>query len=259
MPRLNIEDRWFSDPRRAELIAKIGEALTDGSAVKIWKVAQDYYRIKKLVPENIFQKLISSDLFLKFGLAKKLEEGVYVCGSNELFAWLAIRVQAGKSGGIAKASKSKQRLASPSPSPSPSKGETKEEEGAIDQLNFDIGITNRLKNVSKAAQITWLKLYDVSWVRNELLKAVAWLEVNPKKKPKMFGRFMGGWLSRGWEKHRKTLPSNRPPISNADPRSDPREELVQTKPGEVGGPKKSANVNLDDINNLLGGSDYDRI
>lgn len=70
-------------------------------------------------------------------------------------------------------------------------------------------ITNELFN-------TWLKTYeDEAWVRLEIGKAASWIVANPKRAPKKdFGRFLNNWLSRGWESHRKTIPSNQ--ISGID-------------------------------------------
>lgn len=56
----------------------------------------------------------------------------------------------------------------------------------------------------------WVNTYnDIDWVQQEILKAIAWMDANPSKKPKRnFARFLGSWFSRGWEWHRKTIPSN---------------------------------------------------
>jgi hypothetical protein len=66
-----------------------------------------------------------------------------------------------------------------------------------------------LANVTLDAQLSWLAAYpDPAWIRRELNKATAWIIANPKKAPKKFPAFMNNWLGRGWEQHRKTLPSN---------------------------------------------------
>ena len=57
----------------------------------------------------------------------------------------------------------------------------------------------------------WLKTYEnnAAWIEQELLKAMTYLEANPQKRPKSnWARFLGSWLSRGWEYRRKSLPTN---------------------------------------------------
>jgi hypothetical protein len=54
---------------------------------------------------------------------------------------------------------------------------------------------------------------DPEYVEREAIKAWAWIKNNPKKSPKKirgFRTFFSGWLDRGWERHRKALPSAKP-------------------------------------------------
>ena len=83
--------------------------------------------------------------------------------------------------------------------------------GAIVEFCGDAEIETFLKDLRKTTQLRWIKLYsDSQWIRTELLKAIAWIEINPKKAPKKnLARFIGGWLSRGWESYRKTLTTNK--------------------------------------------------
>jgi len=57
----------------------------------------------------------------------------------------------------------------------------------------------------------WYKTYgDADWLVHEIHKAIAWLDANPQRRPKTnFARFLANWFSRGWERHRKTMPSNK--------------------------------------------------
>jgi len=80
-------------------------------------------------------------------------------------------------------------------------------EGGFDpSFNY---IAQELK-LSKRQWESWLAAYEnKEWIVQEIKKAFAWIEANPKKRPrKSFARFITNWLSRGWETHRKTLPSN---------------------------------------------------
>lgn len=68
-----------------------------------------------------------------------------------------------------------------------------------------------LETVKPSTQSAWLAAYpDEEWIKGELLKAHAWIDVNPRKTPKNFSRFFGGWLARGWERYRKTIESKNP-------------------------------------------------
>lgn len=70
---------------------------------------------------------------------------------------------------------------------------------------------NLIDCVPKEIQDTWPELYpEKGWVEREATKAVNWAKVNPKKAPKSSrgcARFFTGWLERGWERYRKSLPS----------------------------------------------------
>ncbi len=66
-------------------------------------------------------------------------------------------------------------------------------------------------SIPVSAQKTWLDLYgDKDWIDREFLKMAAWCEANPNKRPKsQWVRFINGWLSRGWEKNRLSLPGEK--------------------------------------------------
>ncbi len=49
---------------------------------------------------------------------------------------------------------------------------------------------------------------DPKWVAQQAFKALAWEAMNPQKRKKNFSRFLGNWLSRGWDEHTSKLPSN---------------------------------------------------
>lgn len=52
---------------------------------------------------------------------------------------------------------------------------------------------------------------DKAFTDREIRKMLGWLKANPHKSPKSkagWYRFVSTWFERGWEKHRKTIPSN---------------------------------------------------
>lgn len=76
-------------------------------------------------------------------------------------------------------------------------------------LVLEVQIFEGIQDVKLKTQESWVKAYeDKDWIQRELHKANAWIEENPAKRPRSRpGRFYTNWLSRGWETHRKSLPS----------------------------------------------------
>lgn len=57
------------------------------------------------------------------------------------------------------------------------------------------------RNVEIKVQKAWLLAYpDAPWIMQQIKKALAWEAANPQRKKKHFGRFMGNWFSRDWDK-----------------------------------------------------------
>jgi len=81
--------------------------------------------------------------------------------------------------------------------------------GSIPDLSGNSVIEDLLTGITISVQKKWLACYqDKKFVCDELLKASIWLETNPTKRPKKnMASFLSRWLSRGWENHRKTIPS----------------------------------------------------
>lgn len=100
--------------------------------------------------------------------------------------------------------------------------------GAIPEFSKDLEITKFLSQISESTQRRWIKLYsDENWIEKELLKAISWLEDNPQKAPKKkLASFIGRWLANGWERYRKTIPSNPYCIINTKPLSLEELELA---------------------------------
>ncbi len=65
------------------------------------------------------------------------------------------------------------------------------------------------RNVSLETQQALLDAYpDPKWVSQQVFRSLFWEVANPHKKKKNFSRFLGNWLSRGWDEHTSKLPSN---------------------------------------------------
>lgn len=67
------------------------------------------------------------------------------------------------------------------------------------------------RDVPLKTQQAFLDAYpDPKWVAQQVFKAIAWEMMNPQKRKKNFARFLGNWLSRGWDEHTSKFPSNPP-------------------------------------------------
>jgi len=99
MARINIEDKWWSDPRRNRLIDKLGNSkLVDGLMVQLWRYSQNHngepFEWKGILEENEAQALAC------VGLCLLAENGtIYVKGSSEAHEWLNKRRESGRKGG----------------------------------------------------------------------------------------------------------------------------------------------------------------
>lgn len=101
MARINIEDSIYQDARFVDLCAKLGGIdIALGAVVRAWSIAQKHYLSpvsSRLIPLAEWKKARLRDEILDCGLAELREQGVYVCGAEEQFAWLIQRQNAGKS------------------------------------------------------------------------------------------------------------------------------------------------------------------
>lgn len=95
MPRINIDDRFYSDERFYHLIELVKDYdLAVGISVRFWKLGQRYFKDNKSIPPSIFFKQKYAKEFLEVGLAKRQKRGLYICGSRDHFAWIQQKVDA---------------------------------------------------------------------------------------------------------------------------------------------------------------------
>lgn len=99
-----------------------------------------------------------------------------------------------------------------------------------------------LERTKPEAQKAWLGIYtDHSWIKLELAKAWAWCKSNPSKAPKSdWTRFVNGWLSRGWDNYRKTLPSTHTPQNYATKRQEANQTSLSEYLEHLGRPDEQA-------------------
>lgn len=102
MARLNIEDCWWTDPRRSALIRLLGgdEEAADGTALRAWRLAQEFWKHdRQLIPEGLFSTLRGAQEMIQVGLADVRDAFVYVRGSSAYLDWVREKRQAGRAGG----------------------------------------------------------------------------------------------------------------------------------------------------------------
>lgn len=119
MARINIEDCWWTDPRRSALIKAVGsEELADGIAIKAWRVAQTFWKTNKgLVPSNIFRTLSNAAELISSGLAEVRGESVYVRGSSAYLDWVREKHEQASDAGKKSAESRKKKTGSAQPQP----------------------------------------------------------------------------------------------------------------------------------------------
>jgi hypothetical protein len=65
------------------------------------------------------------------------------------------------------------------------------------------------RNVSLDSQRLWLEVFpDPSWVKMQLLLAIAWEKANPRRKKKNFAAFVNRWLAKDWDRHTAAIPAS---------------------------------------------------
>lgn len=100
MARINIEDDLKDDARFLKLVKLLDYEPALGAMIRVWVVAQKYWKKNKsFIPKDEWEKQDLNNAVIQVGLAQKKETGIYVCGSEEHFAWLCERVEAGRKGG----------------------------------------------------------------------------------------------------------------------------------------------------------------
>jgi hypothetical protein len=88
--RINIEETWWTDPRRAKLARHFSGdyAKADGLVVAMWRVAQEFWSKDRLrIPKEIFETLESWELLVDCKLAILEQSEVYVRGSSQRLNW----------------------------------------------------------------------------------------------------------------------------------------------------------------------------
>lgn len=241
MARINIEDSIKSDIRFVNLAIKLGSMkLALGELTWAWMTAQRFYlKTKdKCIPKSEWLKQECNDCLIDVGLAELRGESVWIKGSDEQFSWLTQRSKAGQKRWDSPPEQVSDRTATEqrphsvslnllSPSSFLSSHNSKlntlssnvicpevQKAPSDSRQTFKISSFNDFELViDKKTQSNLAELYpDYEYIRREFLKMHNWLLANPKKNLKTskgWRQFVSSWLDKGWDKHQKTIPSNK--------------------------------------------------
>jgi hypothetical protein len=101
MARINIEQCWWTDPRREKLGLLLGSMLlADAVVIRAWKVAQEFWGNERgLIPKHIFATLEANANLIQANLAEEREDGFYIRGSSQYLEWVTERRRAAREGG----------------------------------------------------------------------------------------------------------------------------------------------------------------
>jgi len=100
MARINIDDRWWVDPRRRLLIKAVGdEYVADGLALHFWKLGQEAEKRDNRINKKQFKLMPHSDAFLSCELAVEIDGGIYIKGSEKEYSYLKKAKVNGSKGG----------------------------------------------------------------------------------------------------------------------------------------------------------------
>lgn len=101
MARLNIEDSLFSDSRFIDLCVRLkSEIKAIGWWVKVARLAQSYWKNgQELIPDSVYKFGKFPSALIDSGIIEKRENGYYLKGSEQFFAWIFSCVENGRKGG----------------------------------------------------------------------------------------------------------------------------------------------------------------
>lgn len=115
MARINVEEKFWTDPRFIQLSENLGDHLKAiGMCVYAWKLAQTYWQEHETgIPKELFPSKLEA--LASVCLVVLRSNHYYVCGSQDSFEWLQKKKMAGKAGGSQSAKMRKKRTGSAQP------------------------------------------------------------------------------------------------------------------------------------------------
>lgn len=208
VPRINVEERVWSDPRLVTLTAKVGtQGAAIGELVRFWRYAQEAWLEQRLITASFFQKHLCQAL-LEAGFAEETPDGIRCLGAEEHFGWLKQRRDAGRKGGLQTQLKRRssdaqavlkqiEASSSSSSSSSLSSNSFLTNESPIPRARkIALSAVGDWENLTPEKIALWGKSFPGVEVKAEIAKAAAWAIANPKNKKSNWERFLVNWLTR---------------------------------------------------------------
>lgn len=238
MPRINIEDSIYQDHRFLDLcILEGGDRFRAmGILIYTWSLAQKWFlkNPEHLIPIKEWNAAKIPDTVITANFVERKESAVYVRGSEEQFAWLTQRRDAG----LKNKGKNVERPLTESNGRNPLplsldtntsilnkntkntyntsiSSEPKNFEDLCSgpaaavprchELLVDISEIIEKRKVSEEVQSRWIEAFvpmgtTSTWLCNEIRKCVAWEAANPTRRKKNFPRYATNWLNRAWDR-----------------------------------------------------------
>lgn len=124
LARINVDECWWTDPRRGVLQDLVGRRFADAIMVELWRLSQDFWKQeKRAVPSVVFLRLPEAEAVIQAGLARRISDDfIYVCGSEKYHEWIFLTVQGAIKGGKERARRAIRNhsgILQPSTSPPP--------------------------------------------------------------------------------------------------------------------------------------------
>lgn len=101
MARINIEDCWWTDPRRERLGELVGSMMmADAIIIRAWRLAQEFWgKDRALIPKEVFGTLQEASKLIQAHLAEERDNGIYVRGSSQYLDWHFQQRESARKGG----------------------------------------------------------------------------------------------------------------------------------------------------------------
>lgn len=117
MARINVDDKWWNDPRRKKLGLLLKDTdLADGIMLSLWRLAFDYYKDDaKGIPEHVFECVRGCSEIKQSMLVDVRNKEVYVRGSSEHFAWILKHTEKKRAAGKKSAEARRQKYGTSQP------------------------------------------------------------------------------------------------------------------------------------------------
>lgn len=111
MARINVEERFWFDPRLKALKRELGEYEATGQVLEFWRLAQQYFINNENIPHEHWNVSGLSEFLIKFGFAiKHKDNSVSAQSGAKHFRWLIKAKEDGRIGGQLSSQRNRDRF-----------------------------------------------------------------------------------------------------------------------------------------------------